>query len=78
MKKQDIQPEYFQEFTPRQELANILIHILGIIFGLVAIPFLITLAKNHNTSHIISVSVYAFCFLMLFACSTLYHAVRRT
>jgi hemolysin III len=78
MKKQEIQPEYFQEFTRRQEMANILIHILGIVFGLVAIPFLITMAKNHNTSHIISISIYAFCFLMLFACSTLYHAVRRT
>ncbi|MEP6846293.1 MAG: hemolysin III family protein [Panacibacter sp.] len=76
MKKQ-IHPEYIDEFTPGQEQANILIHILGIVFGLVAIPFLITMSSDRNASQLVSIGVYAFCFLMLFLSSTLYHAVRR-
>lgn len=65
------------EFSPPQERANIIIHILGIIFGIIAIPFLIDMAKEQTASRIISISIYAFCFLMLFAFSTLYHSVKR-
>lgn len=77
MNKQDLLPEFIDEFGPRQELANIIIHALGIIFGIAAIPFLIDFASDQNTSHIISICVYALCFLMVFTFSTLYHFVRR-
>ena len=77
MKQKETEPEFIIEFTPRQERANIIIHILGIFFGVIAIPFLIDMAKDQTTSHIISLSIYAFCFLMVFASSTLYHSVRR-
>jgi hemolysin III len=62
------------EFTPQQEFANIIIHVLGIAFGVIAIPFLIANAANESTSHFISISIYALCFLMVFTFSTLYHA----
>lgn len=75
--KAEAHPEFVQEFPHRQELANIVIHVMGILFGIAAVPFLITMASDQNTSHIISVSIYAFCFLMLFASSTLYHATKR-
>jgi hemolysin III len=66
------------EFTPEQELANIIIHVLGIAFGLIAIPFLITLAaKGEDGSRIISISIYGLCFLMVFTFSTLYHALKK-
>src|SRR3954465_7431453 len=77
MNQKQTVPEFIIEFSPRQERANIIIHILGIFFGIIAIPFLIDMAKDQTTSHIISISIYAFCFLMLFASSTLYHSVKR-
>lgn len=77
MKERETRPEFIIEFSPAQERANIIIHITGIIFGIIAIPFLIDMAKEQTASHIISISIYAFCFLMLFANSTLYHSVKR-
>jgi len=65
------------EFTPQQELPNVLIHVLGICFGLIAVPFLIALTlTNHNTGTIASTIIYGLCFLMLFICSTTYHALK--
>jgi len=77
MDTQSSAPEFIDEFGKRQELANIIIHILGIIFGIVAIPFLLDFASDGSISHIICVSIYALCFLMTFTSSTLYHSVRR-
>ena len=78
MSRQELPEISNPEFTPEQEFANIIIHVLGILFGLIAIPFLITpAAKNETESHIISLSIYALCFLMVFTCSTLYHALKK-
>lgn len=76
MKSMETEQMNCPEFTPQQELANIIIHFLGIVFGVIAIPFLITEAANESTSHFISVSVYALCFLMVFCFSTLYHSIK--
>jgi hemolysin III len=59
----------------RLEIANSITHGIGIIFGIAALPVLSALAatKNHNTA-VIGAAVYAFCFLLLFTFSTLYHA----
>jgi hemolysin III len=59
----------------RIEIANSITHGIGIIFGIAALPVLSALAatKNHNTA-VIGAAVYAFCFLLLFTFSTLYHA----
>lgn len=78
MESIDVEDMGKPEFTREQEFANVLIHVLGIIFGVIAIPFLISLAaENNDTSRIISISVYGLSFLMLFACSTTYHALRK-
>src|SRR5437762_10195930 len=70
--------EYVDEFSPRQELANIIIHVLGILFGLIAVPFLIKLAAHQNdASRMLSISIYGLSFVTLFTCSTLYHSVRK-
>jgi hemolysin III len=66
------------EFTPEQEFANIIIHLLGVLFGIIAIPFLVSLtAQNHDASFLISITVYGLCFLMVFTCSTTYHALKK-
>lgn len=59
----------------RLEIANSITHGIGIIFGIAALPVLSALAatKNHTTA-VIGAAVYAFCFLLLFTFSTLYHA----
>lgn len=77
MKHQQTHPEYIDEFGRPQERANILIHLLGVVFGVLAIPFLLLSAKQGDTSHMISLGIYALCFLMVFLSSTLYHSVRR-
>jgi hemolysin III len=77
MENDTLQKIYVQEFSRGHELANIFIHVLGILFGVIAVPFLISLAaQNHDTSRIISIAVYGVCFLMLFTCSTSYHACK--
>src|SRR5690242_1512918 len=77
MKSEEMDEIVCPEFTPQQELANIIIHFLGIVFGVIAIPFLIAQAPNESTSHFISIGVYALCFLMVFCFSTLYHSTKK-
>jgi hemolysin III len=78
MNGQELPEKCNAEFTPEEEWANIIIHVLGIVFGVVAIPFLITPAlKNEDSSRILSMSIYGLCFLMVFTCSTLYHALKK-
>ncbi len=77
MDQHEMRPEYIDEFGRRQELANIIIHALGVVFGITAIPFLLNMSAGQNASHFISTIIYAFCFLMVFTSSTLYHSVRR-
>jgi hemolysin III len=59
----------------RQELANILTHGVGILFGIVAIPILIALATNSGqVAGLVGVAIYGFSFLMVFTSSTIYHS----
>lgn len=62
------------EFDRPQERVNILLHIIGILFGLTAIPVLISksVVKDDNAG-VASVCIYGACFLLLFTASTLYH-----
>jgi hemolysin III len=64
--------------TLKQELANSISHGFGILFGIVAIPLLIaSAAKGGNNLVIAGASVYAFSFLMVYTCSTLYHGFQQ-
>jgi hemolysin III len=59
----------------KQEMVNSLLHGLGILFGIVCIPILLTQAvKNDNIPGIVGSSIYGFTFLMVFTFSTLYHS----
>ena len=61
----------------RCEMANALIHGIGVLFGIASIPVLSAVAvKTDSIPDIIGVTIYAFGFLMAFSCSTLYHSVR--
>jgi hemolysin III len=63
-----------QDLRLKQEIVNSVMHGFGILFGIISIPILITLAvKADNLKGIIGSSIYGFCFLMVFTFSTLYH-----
>jgi len=62
----------------KQELANSVSHGFGLLFGIVSIPILISLAsKNGNIAGLVGASIFGFSFLMVYACSTLYHSFQR-
>ena len=61
-------------YTRKQEIVNGLIHGLGIIFGVSALPMLAGIAATHNnTPGIVGACIYTFCFILLFTNSTIYH-----
>lgn len=60
----------------RQEVASSISHGFGLLFGIVAIPVLTTMATLKGSPEaIIGTSVYGFGFLMVYATSTIYHSV---
>lgn len=61
-------------YNRKQETINGLIHGFGILFGISGLPVLTGIATaNNNIPGIIGSGIYGFCFLFLFACSTIYH-----
>lgn len=65
------------EYTPREELANSLSHALGLLIGLVAVPWmLLTAVAAGNWSQLIGTGVFGFSFLLVYAASTFYHGMR--
>ncbi len=62
------------EFTPQQEKVHASLHLLGVLFGIVAVPLLIYSALRKDTYSLIGISVYGICYLMVFTFSSLYHS----
>ncbi len=67
-----------REQTLSEEKINSITHAVGIVFALIAIPFMIVYAaEKSNASTIWGVSVFGFAMLMVYAASTVYHATRQ-
>lgn len=64
----------FPDYTAKEELVNRLTHGIGLLFGLVAVPWLIYTASNGTWSDLLGASIYGFSFLLIYAASTLYHS----
>lgn len=65
----------FPDYTPREELANSLSHGLGLLIGLVAVPWMIMTALTAgNWNQLLGAAVFGFSFLLVYAASTLYHS----
>jgi len=63
--------------TPQEELTNSLSHGLGLILGLIGIPFLIQKALEKNLiSDLIGVIAFSLGILMVYTFSTVYHAAK--
>lgn len=61
-------------YNRKQEIMHGIIHAVGILFGLSALPVLTGIAATHgNTPGIVGAGIYSFCFILLFTCSTVYH-----
>jgi hemolysin III len=66
------------EFTPQQELVNSTVHAVGILFGLIAVPFLLSLVSDtRNLNYLLSCAVYSLGFIMTFTSSTLFHSSKK-
>jgi hemolysin III len=63
--------------TRQQELANAITHGMGILFCVIATPFLLNNAlKSNSTGQFWAVIAFGLGMLMVYASSTLYHAVQ--
>lgn len=72
------EPTSFHPILLKQEIANSVSHGLGILFSIVAIPLLLAqVAQSGQTLLTLGVSVYAFSFLLVYTCSTLYHGFQQ-
>ena len=64
--------------TRKEELANGISHILGIVFCLVAMPFLITKAREqHNLIMESAVIIFGIGMLLVYSFSSLYHLAQK-
>lgn len=61
----------------QHEMANALIHGIGILFCIASIPILSAIgAKTGNIPGIVGATVFSFCSLLLFTASTMYHSMQ--
>ncbi len=61
--------------TPKEELANAVSHGIGLVLGLIGIPFLIQKAlQTHHLPALIGILAFSLGVVMVYTFSTLYHA----
>ncbi len=71
-------PEKIPVPVLKLELANSVIHGIGVLFSIIAMPVLVIITSQKNNGYAIAgTAVYGFSFLMVFAFSTLYHGFQQ-
>ncbi len=61
--------------TRNEEIANAVLHGLGVALGIAALAVLVVLSAIRGTAwHVVATSVYGATLVLLYLCSTLYHA----
>lgn len=64
------------QYSRGEEIANSVIHGLGVVFGIVGLTILLTFACLFGTTtHFFSYLIYGLSLIFLYLCSTLYHAL---
>ncbi len=64
------------QYSTGEEIANSIIHGLGVVFGIVSLTVLLTLsALFGSTFHIVCYLIYGLSLILLYTSSTLYHAL---
>jgi hemolysin III len=61
-----------------EEIANCLSHALGVLAALAAVPLLVMAAAERGTAAVVGASVFAGTMVLLYAVSTIYHALPHT
>lgn len=70
--------KFRREQTLSEEKINSITHAVGILFAVIAIPFLVAYAVERSTASTIwGVCVFSFAMLMVYSASTIYHAVKQ-
>ena len=65
-------------YTPTEEKINTITHIIGGVFGIVALILcVITAAKNRNLWGIVTGSIYGFSMIALYTVSSVYHGLHK-
>lgn len=65
-----------RELSINEELANAITHGVGLLFSLVALPVLVVVSYEQSTTiGLLGTVIYGFSLLLMFACSTVYHAL---
>lgn len=66
-------------YTRKQEIANIITHAAGILFGVVAVPALLYAAVKNQAPAIqlTALAIYCFSLLLVFSTSTIYHSITK-
>ncbi|WP_070970269.1 PAQR family membrane homeostasis protein TrhA [Vibrio sonorensis] len=64
-------------YSVKEEVANVITHGAGLVFGIIGLVLLLIKALNHNADAltVTSVSIYGASMIVLFLASTLYHAI---
>jgi len=67
------------DYTRKQEIANIVTHAAGILFGAVAVPVLLyNTVKNQTPAiQLLAIAIYGFSLLLVFSTSTIYHSITK-
>jgi hemolysin III len=77
MNSTEMTHEADHRFHPGEEVWNTLLHLIGLVLVLGALPVLITLAAIHGTAlEVVTFSVYGATLAALYLVSTLYHYVK--
>lgn len=77
MKTPNAQRQTSRAFTAEEERVNTITHAFGVLFGIIAIPFLIDAAAQHNDiNNVMHVSIYGISFLATYTLSTIYHGLQ--
>lgn len=73
---QRIPEKTLSQYSKNEEIANSVTHGLGILFAVISLSVLLTLASLYgSTSHIVSYIIYGVSMILLYTSSTLYHAL---
>lgn len=65
-------------YSPGEEIAHSLTHGIGLLLGLAALVLLVIVSsRSGSTLHVVAASVYGSTLVLLYAASTLYHALPR-
>jgi len=63
--------------TLREEFANTLTHLIGILFSIIALSLLVVFSVLNGTAlHVVSCCIFGATMLLLYTSSTLYHAIQ--